>query len=701
METKKWILTPVKCSKCKIEGHTKKTCQKQMNDIKIEKIKKVRQQTKINFFFLYEINIELLKKDYNEQDLQLLQDAYKRYVSQETIDCFHQVLCLSYPHLSEKYKNIRGLLRNNYFSIKDLHTIADSLLLHIKERHFTGTKTIQQKSNTYGDPSHSILKIVIYQNHIFLDETTILTKKQVLELFNIPRQRFRTTKKLSSLNFIRLLLGQNYKDEITSPCLLKKLHHEILNQKLDIPIDNEYNNENIYKLILFDTSNINDESYVNSKTFKNIREIKECNNLRKVISYIKQMEEGPSKNYLKKYLYESYYEPKLNFDGNLTDRIMKIDNSFCYSHIMSACFDSYDIYKNFQVKKILNQEDIVIITDLHGVCSSLCGIFIDYLFRRVISELSSISFYDSRADRILASDNIITYIDEKDNIWEFIENDYAEYWTIRIEPVMSSEIIGEIFQGDTFIFLEKIEIWMKIKYKEIIGWVRHRLPKDENSLEMIQNQYLRKKTHICSKACKYLIQQRMPAKTIISCLLDTCQNISYNKTKNMNNPSKDILYDIFITSLCHTEFFGFSPRLEKVKLFQQKLNEISKTDFINSFTQSCKIFIKDNSNVILNPALGGKLNILESTKINSDADLVIDNNIFDIKCSNRIKNYRDFFQLLGYSSLIYLNKKYEIKINKMIVLNLLEGNYIIYNIEYLDENNFINFIKFLSKINKN
>jgi len=95
------------------------------------------------------------------------------------------------------------------------------------------------------------------------------------------------------------------------------------------------------------------------------------------------------------------------------------------------------------------------------------------------------------------------------------------------------------------------------------------------------------------------------------------------------------------------------------------------------------------------------LNDLENTSIPSDADLVIDDTLYDIKCTkttNIGKEYYELLQLLGYSGLLLLNKKYEQKINNMIILNILEGTSTKYNITYLEKDNFVKYIKQLTNV---
>ncbi len=474
----------------------------------------------------------------------------------------------------------------------------------------------------------------------------------------------------------------------------------------------------IYKIHVNDISGINHNTTLIGKTFKNIEELQICTDSRKVILYITHLKAGPIKDYLSKWLYEAHYS-KQPMRGNLTDRIKKINNGICYNEIMKYCFNSYDIKRNTTSTSILDAKGINIVKQLYDICPSMCGSFIDYLIRRIISELTNRSFNDSRANKILKGDNIISYHSENDNIWEYIKNEDWGPWVIKKESRLSSEKIGEINECDRFIGYEKKDEWLKIKYKNIDGWIRWKLPKlptgehhilvecySDPSMN-IENKYIKKvigdNNHMCSNGCKYLIEQSIyfvKPEYINCCTLKTCQNVSYENVKDTARyKTKDIINDIFSISLCHTEAFGFCPKQETFDAFHTKLNGIIIDDLLGPLTEMCKTLIHDKKNILLNPALGGPLNEIENRSIPSDADLVIDDTLYDIKCTrttNIGKEYYELLQLLGYSGLLLLNKKYEHKINNMIILNLLEGTSTKYNISYLEKDNFVKYINQLT-----
>ena len=160
--------------------------------------------------------------------------------------------------------------------------------------------------------------------------------------------------------------------------------------------------------------------------------------------------------------------------------------------------------------------------------------------------------------------------------------------------------------------------------------------------------------------------------------------------------TKDIIVEIFITSLFHSEAFGRAPQQEHFnKIYERLIKDTTVTDIlIPALTELCNDLIKDKSNILLNPALGGDLDDVK-TSIPSDADLVIDDILFDIKCTKKQHPILEITQLLGYSSLLMLNKRYRTKINKISIINILSGNITTYNIDFINKENCINYIKVL------
>lgn len=99
----------------------------------------------------------------------------------------------------------------------------------------------------------------------------------------------------------------------------------------------------------------------------------------------------------------------------------------------------------------------------------------------------------------------------------------------------------------------------------------------------------------------------------------------------------------------------------------------------------------DNQTILSNPGLGSK-----ETPIPSDCDLVIDDTLIDIKCTKQNHIPYELLQLLGYSSLLKFNNKYNLCVNNICILNLLEGKLRIYNIENISDDNLFEYLQLLT-----
>lgn len=446
------------------------------------------------------------------------------------------------------------------------------------------------------------------------------------------------------------------------------------------------------------TNMINDNTIIlDSKIYKTIGELKQAPK-KDIFRYVGIMKQSPIRDYLDKYFFEKYFcENKLT--NNLTNRIRHISNKLCYREIIRRCFDNYDLISNNNKteKKILSEEVILLINKMHEISSSNTGIFIDYLIRRIICEIKNDPFYDNRANSIICgiNSNNILYKKENEEIYQFIINDKCNIWCISKEPNLKSETIGYINMGDCFIGYEKINEWLKIKYQgkyqNIYGYIRWKIPNcvnfNETDLynEYIENKYIIKQehntSHICNTGCKYIITNYDFSETI----LPICQNLSYEKMKDINYKAYDIMKEIFIVSLSHSISFGGCCNQFVFDLFMNELNNIQNNKKIyEELYLLCKELLYNKENILLNPALGG----LFKNSIPADCDIVLDDLLLDIKCTKNNNDIYELLQLLGYSSLLYYNPKYNININKIGLLNLLQGKYITYDISscYSDTN---------------
>jgi hypothetical protein len=321
---------------------------------------------------------------------------------------------------------------------------------------------------------------------------------------------------------------------------------------------------------------------ITSKKYKTIGNLLQAsvNSINLVANYEKNED---VRNYLFEWLYINHYSKK-PMTGNLTSRIHNICNSACYHYIMKNAFNNMDIQQYQTTKYILTSECTDFIQKIHSIQSSLSGIFLDYLVRRIISEETAQQFSDSRADGL--------YLNEYFN--QFPSNCYD----ISIDT---------------------------LHYK-------------------------------------------------------TC----------------GILPEIFITSLSHTFAFCGIPNQEKVDSILHLLKNTPNIIeiFVVPIQELCQgLLNNDKNNILLNPCLGYKIPILDNKSIPSDCDLIINDILYDIKCTCGDKTIYEILQLLGYASLINCNtERYKRKINTISILNLLQGRMISYDISHITTEQMISYL---------
>ena len=210
--------------------------------------------------------------------------------------------------------------------------------------------------------------------------------------------------------------------------------------------------------------------------------------------------------------------------------------------------------------------------------------------------------------------------------------------------------------------------------------------------------------HICnSEDCRYSIEFEYQDEEEVEvfkkiCTLPYCRLHSYNLTKLTNiYKTQDIIKEIFITSLSHGEAFGECPNQDNVN----RILEILGSNLFDLYTPLmilCKNIIKNKETIKLNPVFGGKLKSpVDNYNIPSDADLIINDCLIDIKCTKNKSNSKccEILQLLGYSALSSFHPDNNKKINKIMILNILEGSIYKIDISNITDKNYENYIKFL------
>ena len=389
-----------------------------------------------------------------------------------------------------------------------------------------------------------------------------------------------------------------------------------------------------------------DSSIIKCKKYKTIGELKSAS-MPSIIQTLARMDKCPERDYLDKWLFDTHYVKK-EMDGNLTMRIAHINNTICYREIMKRCFNDVDILSNKTTKSILETSSIEFIKELHAISSSMLGTFIDYLIRRIISELLGNLFEDNRARGM-------------------------------------SNSIGVHICSSTINYSEMTNKQLKelCKIKGVIGYSAMNKDAMVNVLNVLAHK------------CKYTVKSVI---YLNECELPICQNLCYEKAKNtVDYKTCDIVTDILVTSLFHSEAFGGAPKQEEFDKFYEKLRMTDNISniLINPLIELCKVLILDKKDVLLNPILGGPLDDLD-VMIPSDADIVINDTLIDIKCTIGKNDISEINQLLGYSSLLMLNKRYRIKINTIMIINILQGNIISYNIDFINKDNCLQYIKILT-----
>lgn len=208
--------------------------------------------------------------------------------------------------------------------------------------------------------------------------------------------------------------------------------------------------------------------------------------------------------------------------------------------------------------------------------------------------------------------------------------------------------------------------------------------------------------HICnSEDCRYNIEFEYQDEVEVFkkiCTLPYCRLHSYNLTKLTKiYKTQDIIKEIFITSLSHGEAFGVCPNQDNVN----KMLDILKYNMFDLYTPLmilCKNIIENKELIKLNPVFGGKLKPpVDKYNIPSDADLIINDCLIDIKCTKNKSNSKccEILQLLGYSALSSFHADNNKKINKIMILNILEGSIYKIDISNITDKNYENYIKFL------
>lgn len=259
-----------------------------------------------------------------------------------------------------------------------------------------------------------------------------------------------------------------------------------------------------------------------------------------------------------KYYHNENIKKNKNFGGALTTRIKCVIDEGYYDDLLTKNILK-NINTNFKTKKIISSKFNIYIKKIYEKHPSGAGCFIDYLFRKIVSNFLHVDFVDDRAE--------LLYCELKNND------------EIKINIYLNPQGVTDNDFPDSF-----IEAYEKMKN---------------------------------------------------------------NKITNI----KKIINEIFIVSLSHSVYFG---QYDEEKTTEQ-YNFIKK----NTFKYENEII-----NIIEN--FEGEKFSLNTTLIESDCDLIIDDNLIDFKVSKRSNDEYELLQLLGYSAMIK-TKKHDI--NKIHIID--------------------------------
>ena len=281
-----------------------------------------------------------------------------------------------------------------------------------------------------------------------------------------------------------------------------------------------------------------------------VREFKELP-IPKIIQYIRFLKNDDVKNYMCNWLYSNHYS-KIELQGTLLTRVRKLNSNICLNFITNVCFDNYDFENN---KNVINLDKTKLnhIININKIYPSIGGLFWKSVIQRIInSSLKINSNYklNSVSDSIRC-DSIV---------WQFrykkCNNMYIEY--CNFYSIMSTDSqIGKIPHGNMFIELDRIDTWMKIKYKDIVGFVVIE-DNENNCFHRIEySDY-----HMCEE-CNYSIYSVSNYGSKL-CYVNICRNLCSEIVNNFDYNTKDILIEILINSLNVIDAVNHCPDEENI-----------------------------------------------------------------------------------------------------------------------------------------
>jgi hypothetical protein len=276
----------------------------------------------------------------------------------------------------------------------------------------------------------------------------------------------------------------------------------------------------------------------------------------------------------------------------------------------------------------------------------LTGVYLDYLLRRIICEIVDKPFYDSRAEGILSR-----CMHELINLPISMDDCYIK--TKDTISYKTYDILLEIFITSISHTLSFSSFLDNDKANQIID----------------------------------LIQNTSDIKNI---LFEPLKNLCYKLLRyNATNDPKQKIYT-------------FSEEQDKMTSEEEigayiMIDEIYDTGKNKELITYYKMFKKNEISILLNPALGCKIPGINNKNIPADCDLIINNTLYDIKCTNGNNHIYETLQLMGYASLINCSDFFTKKIKNISIINCLQGYITTYDISTITNKQMINYLKILTR----
>lgn len=507
---------------------------------------------------------------------------------------------------------------------KDLEGIANKCNIHIKLRYnkLASGKKCTGVRNFGKATSQTTISIGLIHDHYFLIEETQYTSyaiKNYFEIGHVPEynniytkdsnNKYRKSKKKYIDSFVAINILVDHKETHLEPLDIKEL--STVNEQ------EEQKQYQLYQMHLHNTStsrnsviqttsietSIDDATQLNTNKHSKYKTIKDVKNAShsSAIKVIAKMQPSEERTHLCKWIFDTHYMNELPKAYKLTDKIKILDNNPCYNHTIQHCFNGIDPRNTSKRVPIPSLQENDTIKELHSISPQSTGIFLDYLVRRIICEITQIEFEDDRCNRYATKNESTT-----------------TKTSITVFPFQQ----GQLFQ----------------------------------------------------KTCNF----------------NCCQIECYNKVKNTKKyKTQDILQDILIASYCHMESFDQCVQQQTHDKMIKVISKETMNKTIANLFSFCKDLCNNSKFIATNPTLG-------TTIIGADCDIIIDDILIELKCTNDINEKYCVLQTFAYAALLENAPKKSQKIKHICVINLFQATIEVFNMNQYNKTNMNKYFKILT-----